>query len=438
MSKRLLSGAALILVIQAILSSPSLAVTAVVGISQVAGWNVVSFSAGDVTYPGVVDFVLSFENNGTVGLNVSGNVTITRSGAVVYAGNVFEGNVSSFHNRSFYFNWTASETGDFLANLTLNITSSQTGQSNQTSSLASFTVYSPPSGSPASAHGSYTPPSNATAYAAWDRIPPNTSVAMAIQNATIAFSGIVIFAQKEAEGVKIWVNRLYEKPASVKSEPPGQVYQYVEITHSNLEGSVKSAVISFRVEKKWISDNGVNASRVSLQRYAAAEEKWEGFAVVLAKEDSLYFYYSAEVTGLSVFSVTGMKIAACQPGGRRCSGSYVQECSPEGVWENIIQCDACDAEQAACVQAKTVCSPGEKRCSGAYLQQCAAGGFGWDIIEECRYGCWDNECKGMVVSFVTQVAVSVMFALLAIILSIMAYLVCMNARTFLRKKATSP
>ena len=432
MMKKLFLGILLMLSAQALFSSPSLAATAVVDISQLLSWGVPEFSAGDVTYPAAVPFTLLFENNGTVGLNVSGNLSIIKDGSVIYAGSVFQGNVSGYQNRSFAFSWTPSLSGDFLANLTINITSSYDGQSNLTSTLTSFTVYSTPSAAPSGPPGTYTTPSNASSSAGWDRLLPGVPVWFEIKNALIAFSRVALVAANETRYVKIEINRIYALPRTV-SEPPGKTYQYIEIKHENLAGNLKNATIDFRVEKKWMLDNGIEEAGVFLRRYSP-DGRWESLATALLKEDSLYAYYRSEIYSLSIFSITGMQ-KACSPGDRRCNGSYLQACSPDGVWESATQCEnGCDENEKACVKTKPACSGGEKRCAGDVLQKCSADGFGWDIVERCKYGCWDNECKEMYVSFITRLAVSVMLLILVAIVAIMAYLVCINLRTFLRKK----
>jgi PGF-pre-PGF domain-containing protein len=433
MMKKLFLGILLMLCAQALFASPSLAATAVVDVSQLLGWGVPEFSAGDVTYPAAVPFMLLFENNGTTGLNVSGNLSIIKDGSIVYTADVFQGNVSGYQNRSFAFSWTPSLSGDFLANLTINITSSYDGQSNLTSMLTSFTVYSPPSAAPSGPSGMYTTLSNATSSAVWDRLLPGVPVWLEIKNALIAFSRVALVAGNETRYVRIEIYRIYELPRTV-SEPPGKIYQYLEIRHENLAGNLKNATIDFGVEKKWMLDNGIDVTRVFLMRYST-DGRWENLAAALLKEDSLYAYYRSELSSLSIFSIIGMQKAACQTGDRRCNDSYLQACSPGGVWESVTQCEnGCDKNEKACVKTKPACSGEEKRCAGDVLQKCSADGFGWDIVERCKYGCWDNECKEMYVSFITRLAVSVMLLILVAIVAIMAYLVYINLKTFLRKK----
>jgi len=435
MTRKLFLGILLMLCAQALFASPSLAATAVVDVGQLLGWDVPEFSAGDVTYPAAVPFTLLFENKGTVGLNVSGNLSIIKDSSVIYAGSVFQGNVSGYQNRSFAFSWTPSLSGDFLANLTINITSISDGQSNLTSALASFTVYStpPPAAPSGGPSGTYTAPSNASSSVSWDRLLPGVPVWFEIKNALIAFSRVALVAGNETRYVKIEIIRIYELPPTV-SEPPGKIYQYLEIRHENLAGNLKNATLDFRIEKKWMLDNGIDATRVFLMRYSTGG-RWESLAVALLKEDSLYAYYRSEVYSLSIFSIIGIQKAACQTGDRRCNGSYLQACSPDGVWESATQCEnGCDENEKACVKTKPACSGEEKRCADDVLQKCSADGFGWDIVEKCKYGCWDNECKEMYVSFITKLAVSVMFLIMVAIVVIMIYLVYINLGTFLRKK----
>jgi PGF-pre-PGF domain-containing protein len=431
MSKKSLILVLFLFSVFCILSKPAHAVTAVVDVSKVTDWKVSSFSATDVTYPGTVYFLLEFHNNGTVDLNVSGNLSIKKDMSVVYSSLVFNDSVSAQQHENFTFNWTPTTTGDFLANLTINMTNDALGQSNLTFAVTPFTVYSQPSGpSGPPSRPSYVPPVNVTK--TWDVILPFVPVKIEIVNIILAFREIIIEVDKESHNVTVEINKIDERPGWVKKDPPGELYQYLEIKHENLEGNIRKILINFSVKNEWISDKQVSKPDVILNRYSESEEKWESYPAEILEGDSVYTYYRSEVPGLSIFSVTAREKTACTPNERKCSENELQECSFGGLWETIETCEHGCSEGACLIPLP--CTPGGRRCLGDTLQECREDGSGWEDVEKCKYGCWDNECKEMLVSFVTRMAVFVMFAILIAIVLIMIGLVYMNIKTFLAGK----
>jgi PGF-pre-PGF domain-containing protein len=429
MNKKFLLAAVFFILFQSLFSAASHAATTVVYVSGIMSWKVAGFSAADVTYPNLVSLVLDFSNNGTVDLNVSGNLSIKKDGSAVYDGAVLSGNVSKQQNRSFAFSWAPSSSGDFLANLTLNITSIQLGQSNQTFAVDSFTVYSsPPLPSGGGVSGTYTFIPNMTG-----------TLTSETNDAFLAVTKIIVYLTEKSGHEKLELNRIYGKPTLSGKEPPGEVYQYIEVKHQNIGDNIRSAVIYFMVESKWVSDNRIDKSTISLNRYSESAGKWESFTPALLKEDSGYLYCNVSVPSLSIFSISGMKKAECAPHEKMCNGSYIQECSEDGEWQTTECGHGCDASKLSCVPVPA-CRPQEMRCSGDVLQECAADGFGWETVETCKYGCWDNECKGIYVSFVTKMAVFVMTLILFAIVLIMVALLYMNLKAFTarRKRVTYP
>ncbi|NIO21309.1 MAG: PGF-pre-PGF domain-containing protein [Candidatus Aenigmarchaeota archaeon] len=420
--------------VQFVLSTPAYAVTTIVDVSKVMSWNVVGLTATDVTYPNTVDFILEFNNNGTVDLNVSGNLSIKKDGSVIHNQKVFNDSVSAQQFNNFTFNWTPTDTGDFLANVTINMTSNEFNQSNFTFITTSFTVYSQPSQPPPDGGGagpSRPPVLNITK--TWNKILPGASVTIEIESEMFAFTEITIEVEKESNDVKVEVNRFHDKPSFVSKEPAGRTYQYIEIKHDNLEGKVRNVVIMFRVENEWLSSNSIDKYSVTLNRYSD-DLGWESFTTGLIDEDSDYAYYGAEIPDLSVFSITGRGITLCRPGEKRCYGDYLQECSSQGSWDTLGKCDHGCYEGGCITEVPPFCSPGERRCSGNVLQRCKMDGTAWKDIETCKYGCWDNECKGMYVSYITRMAVFVLFAILVAIVVIMMVLVYMNVKMFVGRK----
>ena len=108
-----------------------------------------------------------------------------------------------------------------------------------------------------------------------------------------------------ATNVKIKVEKLSAKPATVK-EISGEIYQYYEITKTNLQDeNIESVKIKFKVLKTWISDNDIDEATVALNRYV--NDAWERLSTTKVNEDENFVYYEAETIGLSTFAITGEK-----------------------------------------------------------------------------------------------------------------------------------
>lgn len=401
----------------ALLSTPSGAVTAVVDVSEAMGWRVVSFSAADSTYPDTVYFTLQFQNNGTVDLNVSGNLSIKKDGATVYTAGVFEGNVSQLEYRNFTFEWDPSSSGDFIANLTINTTNQGLGRSNLTFTTTSFTVYSQPSGPGASPSGTYTPETLPQVEKSWDRIEPGVEASMEINKSGLDFTEIRITVKNQANQVSITVTKLGSRPATAEKELEGNVYQYVNIKRSNLEDEeIERSIIRFRVSKAWISGNRISKGTVVLNRY---KTEWAKLPTVLLEEDADYVYYEAETRGFSVFAITGEEMV-CEPGIKVCSGKDLETCREDGSgWEITETCEhGCDSETRSCRSEFRICDPGERRCEGDILKGCSSDGHAWGIIDFCEFGCSGGGCleKGAEVSDILSYAGFVLIIVIFIVL----------------------
>ncbi|SFM26378.1 PGF-pre-PGF domain-containing protein [Methanolobus profundi] len=95
----------------------------------------------------------------------------------------------------------------------------------------------------------------------------------------------------------------------VSAPPSGEVYKYVNIwvgdTGFATPDNIENAVITFKVEKVWISENDVRESRISLYRYSGS--KWNELDTLKVKEDDEYVYFESETPGFSPFAITGIK-----------------------------------------------------------------------------------------------------------------------------------
>jgi PGF-pre-PGF domain-containing protein len=91
------------------------------------------------------------------------------------------------------------------------------------------------------------------------------------------------------------------------SSASGLAYKYLEITKTNITDSDISGVkIKFKVEKSWLTANGIDASTIVMKRLVGTT--WTDLPTVKTSEDSTYIYFEATSPGLSLFAITGQKI----------------------------------------------------------------------------------------------------------------------------------
>ncbi len=140
--------------------------------------------------------------------------------------------------------------------------------------------------------------------------PSNPGIVKLSDAANYALKQIEISVQNAATSVRITVNRLTSKPADAASEAAstaGKVYKYMEVKKTNLDDTnVKSAVVTFQVQKSWITENGAK-NQVLLKRLKGSS--WETLSTSVTDEDDNYVYYKATSPGLSYFAVVMGEVA---------------------------------------------------------------------------------------------------------------------------------
>ncbi|WMW21265.1 putative Ig domain-containing protein [Methanolobus mangrovi] len=112
-------------------------------------------------------------------------------------------------------------------------------------------------------------------------------------------------AVKAAGQVKAIIEILKERSTLVSSNPPGDVYRNINIwvgdAKFNSAGYMSSAEISFKVEKKWLTDNNADPSYIRLYRYSGGS--WNELKTSRIGMDAKYYYYKAQTPGFSPFSI---------------------------------------------------------------------------------------------------------------------------------------
>ena len=225
--------------------------------------------------------------------------------------------------------------------------------------------------------------SNNTFTKSWAIITPQNVTIVKLNKKDIGIHEIQINVINQANNVKITVTKLDEKPASVTHEITGRLYQYLEITPTNIEdNNIKNATVQFKVEKTWVNQNNINKSTVALNRYTNA---WTRLVTRMKNEDNEYVYYEADTPGFSVFVISGETISA------------------------------------AGEQPEQPCTPGERRCLGNNLQECSSDGS-WSTVESCQYGCENKQCKITPAAPVDYTLFIIVTVIVVIIISVLVYI----------------
>jgi len=226
---------------------------------------------------------------------------------------------------------------------------------NKSETSRSCSTYVPPSGGPSGPSGPSTPPQepekpkNATGY--FEKILAGVDTRISLNDSGIAIHQVWVRVNNEAKEVAAYIKKLDSKPLSVSQEPEGNVYQYLNITYTNLPDSeIESCKILFRVEISWIKNNSINKSSIGLFRFHNGE--WHVIPTTLKKEESDFINYESDSPGFSIFAIAGDLLE--EPG--------------------------------------LICVTGERKCIVDELLECSEDGLEWISLETCKYGCENGRC----------------------------------------------
>jgi M6 family metalloprotease-like protein/PGF-pre-PGF domain-containing protein len=117
----------------------------------------------------------------------------------------------------------------------------------------------------------------------------------------------------EPAQVSVRIESISERPASVP-EPavnalPVAVYRYLNITKEAFENEdVKSAEITFRVDKVWLSQMRAKPDDMALARFNETAQAWETLATRRVLQTADYYEYRASSPGFSVFAIVATSI----------------------------------------------------------------------------------------------------------------------------------
>lgn len=182
--------------------------------------------------------------------------------------------------------------------------------SNSTGSIAVTVTTSTSGGGGGGGGGGMTNPSTSQT---WDQVTPGVARIMKVSSDDYGIKEITIEVNNPANSVKIVIEKLAGKPASVTQSIEGKVFRYLNIKPTNLvDSNIKGvAKLKFQVTQSWLLANGVNADNVVLKRYVNGA--WQDLKTKLLSKDSKYAYYEAETPGFSYFAIGEKSTAAPAP-----------------------------------------------------------------------------------------------------------------------------
>jgi len=116
-------------------------------------------------------------------------------------------------------------------------------------------------------------------------------------------------ARKNAGKITVTVEMLKNQSVLVSGLPEGEVYRHFNIWAGNSgfasPENIQNPTVSFRVEKDWLSENGIDQASVYLYRYSALN--WTELPSQITGEDESFFYFESETPGFAAFAVAGQK-----------------------------------------------------------------------------------------------------------------------------------
>jgi PGF-pre-PGF domain-containing protein len=100
--------------------------------------------------------------------------------------------------------------------------------------------------------------------------------------------------KNEAQNVGVAVSKYDARPVEIPIEREGLVYSYLEIQTVNLGDNLDKAIITFYVNKTWVSENDFDASDIALFLFEEDLQKWRGLKTSYNSSDDDYYYYYFE------------------------------------------------------------------------------------------------------------------------------------------------
>ena len=183
--------------------------------------------------------------------------------------------------------------GNCLTNGTFNFT--------QTATAAAAAASTSSSSGGASGGGGGTPSNEAASTSQrWDSLGAGSSAVLTINNENIAVTGVIVDIKNAVTNGEVKVASLVSNPQS--TTPAAKVYQYLQLTKSNIADSDASKItINFKVPKSWLLSNSVSEDDIILYRYN--DGKWDILPTTKIGSDANNILYQSTTPGFSTFAI---------------------------------------------------------------------------------------------------------------------------------------
>ena len=139
-----------------------------------------------------------------------------------------------------------------------------------------------------------------------DNIEAGGSVDATVENTLV--TGLKITAKNSVQNVRINVVQFAKTPSGVPAAS-GIPYRYIYVATENLaQQDVENVIMSFKVEKSWITGENIDVDTIVLQMYNPKTGSWENLLTERTGEGADFVYFDATSTSLSVFAVVGKTV----------------------------------------------------------------------------------------------------------------------------------
>jgi len=135
----------------------------------------------------------------------------------------------------------------------------------------------------------------------WNKIEPLVENIINVGNSVLGIQTIQFKLKNEVKNVDIKIFQ-YNSKDNIE-EPQGISYKFIEIEHKNIDDeNIKESLITFNVDKEWISNNSIDEKTIIMQRYKIG---WGKLPTSLLEEKNDSFSYVTKSPGFSLFAITG-------------------------------------------------------------------------------------------------------------------------------------
>jgi PGF-pre-PGF domain-containing protein len=133
-------------------------------------------------------------------------------------------------------------------------------------------------------------------------VPSTEGVLSGFQDA-MGVKEIKLRVNEAVNNVKVTVKKYDTQPSEITVAKTGQVHKYLQITTVNLGSKLEGATLEFKVQKSWLTDNGIDKSNIALFHLDESAGTWGELSSVYKEEDATYYYYEAQVPSFSYFAI---------------------------------------------------------------------------------------------------------------------------------------